>query len=500
MLNDETRHGDKPIDTDRSQQESTESAGSPAEPWWKPAIYTLAVLAIPLAILLIPTLSGAPRPPILLYLVAVPTAIAIAVRSLSKPDWLLASFVLYIPFNRVYVMPLAPGINATNALEALLIVAWLVHAHRAGKGMFARLPFTRLVFIWGILSFGSAITALVTMGPDFVLDRLESLKRWSDQFIVFFAFVNLIRNGAMARRVCIYTMVGTLIVLYFGFDEWQEKRLRSTIESSRLVGPQLQPNDLGAFLAYGAALPAAWLLTNLRNPLVWLATLPPFYVMTRVILGTFSRGAFIALGLMGVSLLLVRGRVLFAVLVVSGISLLELAPELLPQAVTARMSQTTNEQGELDQSSQTRLILWRAAGEIMKENPLLGGGYETFPQLKDRYTEVPVKETDNHNMYLFIGSQMGIPALMVFLLIFAKLFFEGARLSSVPDRFARAIALGGGCAMAASVLAINMFGSRMVDICVTAYVWITIAVFAHVIDEQRIAAAQRAKTPTPISR
>lgn len=484
---------------DRAPQRSADPAGAQAEPWWRPAVQTLAALAIPAAILLVPVVLGVPRPPILLYLVAGLTAIAIAVRAFSKPDWLLAAFVLYIPFNRIYVVPMAPGINATNALEALLLVAWLVHANREGGRMFARLPFTRLVLIWAMLSFFSAITAMITMGPDFIVERVDSLKRWSDQFIVFFAFANLIRNGAMARRVCIYMMVGTLLVLLFGFDEWQDKRLRSSMESSRLIGPQLQPNDLGAFLAYSAALPAAWLLTYLRNPLVWITTLPPFYIMARVLLGTFSRGALVAVGFMGIVLLLVRGRLLLALMAVLGMLVLEFAPALVPQSITSRMSQTTDEQGELDKSSQTRLILWQAAGEIIKEYPLLGGGFETFPRLKDRYAAVPVDESDNHNMFLFIASQMGIPALMVFVLIFAKLFFEGARLSTIPDRFARTIALGGGCALAASVFAINMFGSRMVDICVTAYVWITIAVFAHVINEQRIATQERTTARSAVS-
>ena len=488
------------IDPDRSLQRNAAAAGAQTGPWWKPAIYTLVALAIPAAIILVPILLGTAPPPAMLYLVAGSAVIAIALRSFSQPDWLLAAFVLYIPFNRIYVVPLAPGINGTNGLLALLVVAWLARVLREHRPMFARLPFTRLVLVWAILSCGSAFTAMGTMGVDFILDRLEPLKRWSDQFIVFFVFVNLIRDGAMARRVCIYMMVGTLIVLLFGFDEWLAKRFYGSMEKARLLGPQGQPNDFGAFLVYSAALPAAWLLTYLRNPLVWIATLPPFYVMARVLLATFSRGAMVALGFVGAMLLMVRGRLLLALIAMLGVLILELAPELLPNSITSRMSQTTNEQGELDQSSQTRLILWRAAGEIMKENPLLGGGFDTFPRLKERYTEVPVKETDNHNMFLYIGSQMGIPALLVFVLIFVKLFFEGARLSSIPDRFARTIALGGGCAMAAAVFAINMFGSRMVDICVTAYVWITIAVFAHVIDEQRIAAAQRAKTPTPISR
>lgn len=469
------------------------------ESWWRPAVRNMAILGVPAFILLIPVLFGLQRPSIVLYLVAVPTAVFIILRAFSDPELLVAVFVLYIPFNRIYAVALAPGINATNGLEALLVLAWVFGAARERKPLFASLPFTRLTAIWGVLSFSSAITAMVTMGPAFIVDQLEPLKRWSDQFIVFFAFANLIRNGAMARRVCLYMMIGVLVVVVFGFDEWQEKRFYGSIEKARLLGPQLQPNDLGAFLVYGASLPAAWLLTYLRSPGVWLVTLPTFYMMARVLFGTFSRGAFLALGFMGLMLLLVRGRLLLVLLALTGALLVELAPAYLPASVTSRMSQTTNEEGELDESSNTRLILWRAAGQIIKENPVLGTGFATFPQIKGMYTEVHVVESDNHNMFLYIGSQMGLPALLVFVLIFARLFLEGARLSSLADRFGRTMALAA-CAMAAAVVATNMFGSRMVDICVTAYVWITIAAFAHIIKEQRVAAPKRAmpaKTTAP---
>jgi hypothetical protein len=45
------------------------------------------------------------------------------------------------------------------------------------------------------------------------------------------------------------------------------------------------------------------------------------------------------------------------------------------------------------------------------------------------------------------------------------------------DRFARVIGMSA-TAMAAGALLVNMFGSRMVDICVTAYFWVTLAVVA----------------------
>jgi putative inorganic carbon (hco3(-)) transporter len=97
-------------------------------------------------------------------------------------------------------------------------------------------------------------------------------------------------------------------------------------------------------------------------------------------------------------------------------------------------------------------------------------------------------------MFLFICSQMGLPALFVFLLIFARLAYVGASLHKhAIHPFDKAIGLGG-VGLAAGVMGINMFGSRMTDTPVMGYVWITIAVISHLRKEQL---AQRA-TPAAV--
>lgn len=449
--------------------------------WTGPLWGTLAFFAVPAGLLIIPAALGLQIPVPLLYFVAAIAGSVLAVRSISNPEWLLAAFVLYVPFNRIYVVPIAPGVNGTNALLVLLLFAWSLRVSREGRPVFAAMPFSRLVAWWALLSTGSVITAIWTMGLNFIADdRLPQVKAWIDHFVMFFAFINLIRDGAMARRVAVYMMAGTLLVTLFSFDEWTEKRFLDRIDKARLLGPQLQPNDLGAFLVYGMGVPAALLLNNLFRLRALFGLGIPLLVLARVLLATFSRGAFIGAGLLASVLFLVRGKILFAVIAVAGMILVNVAPEVLPTAFTDRMGQTnSDDNGKIDKSSETRLILWKAALEVTADNPLFGAGFATFKAIKGRYTEVDVEEADNHNMYLYICSQMGIPTLVVFLLIIAYMFARAAKLHSrAADPFARAFGLGA-AATAAGVLGINMFGSRMVDMNVMAYVWITIAVLSH---------------------
>jgi O-antigen ligase len=117
------------------------------------------------------------------------------------------------------------------------------------------------------------------------------------------------------------------------------------------------------------------------------------------------------------------------------------------------------------------------------ESPIFGKGFKMFPQLKDQYAEAFVHESDNHNMYLYISSQMGIPALITFVWIFYRMYQMSKRVAkAAPDGFGRVIGLGG-IATAVSVGVVNIFGSRMVGIEVCGYVWIYLAIIIHLFHE-----------------
>jgi hypothetical protein len=471
-------------------------------PWWQPLRSTFTFLLVPALIVFVPRLFGTTLPVPLLYVLAAVCGAIMAVRALSNPELLLATFILYLPFSRTYAAAIAPGINGTNVLYALILVAWIASAVRNKRPFLMAMPFSRLVSIWAVLSVLSVFTAMTMMGVSYITDdRLPQVKAWCDQFFVFFAVLNLIRNGAAARRMAVYMMLGMLLVLISGFMEWQDKRYFDRIDKARLLGPQQQPNDFGAFIVYGFGIPGALVLCYMWRLRTWLLATPVLYMAARVLLATFSRGAVLGMGALVAALLLVRGRVLAASISIAAALVVQVAPEILPASLSARMSQTTSEtDGELDKSSQTRLILWDAAMRITLDYPIFGTGFATFPKIKDQYASMPTVESDNHNMFLFICSQMGIPALAVFLLIFIRMAYIGARVHKhESEPFGKVIGLGA-VGTAAGVLAVNMFGSRMTDAEVMAYVWITIAVLSHLWRELEARRAVPAAPPDHMTR
>lgn len=458
------------------------SRAEPAAPGWaRPMLGTLLFLAVPGLALAPALLFGLEVPVVYLYFVAACAGAVVAARSLKDPEWLIAVTILYIPYKRLYVVPLAPGINGTNVLLVLLVVACIAEAARrqgaaparreavAGRGLMAA---------YAALGAISMLTAVLNVGAgEFLSSYAQDIKAWLDQFLLFFMVSYLVRDADMARRLGVYLMLGLAAALGSGVSEWLEKRHYNSIERARLLGPQLQPNDFGAFLVYGSAFYVAFLLRSLTRWWAWLTFAPALVILAKMVLATFSRGAYLAMGAMAVAAGWLRGKLLMTAAAVLGAALIALVPEIVPESLRARMSHTGDAASEesLDTSSRTRLVLWQASIDMTLENPLLGKGFKMFPVYKGRYTEYDVEEADNHNMYLYIASQMGVPALLVFVLILGRMFFAGLDVYRRSPQWMSATLGLGAAAMVPAVLVINMFGSRMVDIGVSLHVWLALA-------------------------
>ncbi|MBI5784943.1 MAG: O-antigen ligase family protein [Rhodocyclales bacterium] len=441
---------------------------------------TLRLLMLP-ALLAAMVVLGVPLSGGALYAFALIACVPVLLALPRNPEPLLALFVLYLPLCKSYAIPIAPGINGTNMFEAGLLLALMFSRSRGREAPIVDKPLQWPVALWAFLSLLSFVTTMERVGVgEVVIGYAYLLKAWLDQFIVFFVVGALISDRSMARRVIIYLMIGTILVMFIGFQEWLDSRFLDSIEKSRLLGPQLQPNDFGAYLTYSAGPFIGLFLVNWTRWRSWFL-LAYFIVLARLTLATFSRGAYIGLGAALLAATYVRSKLLliFAIGLVFG--LINFEPALMPESMKARVGQTTGEAEsaeELDKSSGTRIVLWDAAIAMTLERPILGHGFASFPMMKGKYTEIPVEESDNHNMFLYICSQMGIPALAVFLFLIWRTYVCGARLfRSSANTFDKSIGLGA-VAIAGGIIGVNMFGSRMVDIAVSGYYWVYLAALA----------------------
>ena len=465
-------------------------SGWPAFDRLKPV---LMFLSIPAFLVLAITVTGGHWPTWILYPIALALGLVVAISAFKGVELVLAVLLIYLPFSKVFVVPIAPGVNGTNMLILLGFFAAVMQLISTRQKLTEFPAGTYLVFAFAILTSLSVFTILQYPGGRRYLLYTEilSYKAWVDQFIFYFIVLMCVRDIETAKRCVIYAMIGSVLVVLYSVPEMLEKGGRSTIDKSRIGGPHLQSNNFGGFVAYTILPLIALFVTYLKDIRAWMLT--PYFVLTaKVLITTFSRGAYVAMVVGGFLAAWMKGRGFLAWWAAVGISFILVFPSVIPESIVARIgggdttaNSAASAEEKLDKSSVTRLILWRAAAEMIEEDPLWGKGFKGFPFLKEDYTEVPVEESDPHSMYLYVGSQMGLPALALYLVILGYSYWLGRELSREKhDRFIKVIGIGGAAATACFAV-VGIFGSRAVTLNFTVYFW-TFLVVMQVIRQKQL--------------
>lgn len=464
------------------RDEKAKAARDSIVPGWpeitgmKPVLYFLLAPAV---LVLAITVTGGGWPKAILYPIALCLGLYVAISAFRGVELVLACMLIYLPFSKVFVVPIAPGVNGTNMLILLGLFAALLRFGDTQLKWNNLPPGSYLVFSFGILSALSAITILsIPGGRVFLLyNEILSYKAWIDQFIFYFIALICIRDIQTAKRCVVYILIGSVLVVLFAVPEMLQKMGRSTIDKSRIGGPHLQSNNFGGFVAYTLLPLVAVFVVFIKDIRAWLLT-PYFLLAAKVLLTTFSRGAYLAILVGGLLAGWYKGKGFLMMWLSLALVVLLAFPSLMPDAIVARMQTLTAEDAgsapteeRLDKSSSTRLVLWGAAVEMIAEDPVWGKGFKGFQLLKADYTEFPVDESDPHSMYLYIGSQMGLPSLFLFVLILCYSFYLGRHHSrNHKDTFIRAVGIGG-AASTACLAVVCIFGSRAVSLNFTVYFW-----------------------------
>lgn len=254
--------------------------------------------------------------------------------------------------------------------------------------------------------------------------------------------VFLITAGfALTWRDCeriMYTIAGAGIVNVLS------SRLFVHDEFGRLsmnFGSISNSNDLAAhllfvlpFMLYVAVKPGVKKIFRLTNAiaLAW-----GMYM----VLGTASRGAFIALGaVVLVALLKGTGRQRIGLIVVGAVAtvvLLNVLPAETVKRLTSFSGESDQEPDEVSASTDTRSYLLQESIRLTLHNPIVGLGPGQFSSIvgqlgKDKGLHV---WQETHNGFTQISSECGIPALLFYLVAVGSAF---VRINRTLNRAARA--------------------------------------------------------------
>lgn len=163
----------------------------------------------------------------------------------------------------------------------------------------------------------------------------------------------------------------------------------------------------------------------------WGALVMMFFTAVAV-LGTQSRGGFIALAVLGLWMVMTSRRrlPLLAVAVIIG----GFTVSFMPQSWVDRMS--TIQEYEKDGSAVGRLQMWRFAMDVAEDRPI-GAGFKTFRNFELGAQYIPAGERlrASHSIYFEVLGEHGYPGLFLFLFFMASGFFTMRQIAKITKPY-----------------------------------------------------------------
>ncbi|NQU43751.1 O-antigen ligase family protein [bacterium] len=441
--------------------------------------------------------------------------LALMTASYLWPQYYLASvaFCIYIPFSGQYPGDFGRmllGINFTNILIVPVVLQWIMQRERQNVPLFRLYGPDIFLLCFCVLSSISVLRVGIDIGSGSFFDQLVRLKRWLFPFLIYFVFVNIQRNEKALKYIVVAIGATLTTVAILTMKESYDIGPGGSWDRIRVVGVLGSPNGTGAFFVYYTLLFLGLFLCYWRYSGWSWFLLIPFVLCGRAMTLANSRGGLIAFVCAVLATLWFRSKRLFAVglvFVLLGIQF----PEYLPETISGRLFSTIRAENESDASSsfeeggglssrleasaQGRLRIWRAGVKMVAYKPWFGFGYGQFPFRVGDFDPVVAKR-DPHNSYLGIAAEMGVIALLFFvvtLLVILKACLYVYRHAS--NLFMRALGLAG-VGMVLGVMSANFFGSRLDTTELTAYLWILSAIivqYAH--DLRREVRARKGEAP-----
>jgi len=312
----------------------------------------------------------------------------------------------------LFLLPFS--ISAVEVTFGTMLFGWLLCQWdaRADTGLLWRRPTLRPL-AWAVVVF-LGVCALSIVGSRYRTESLHGfVGKWLEYLIFFMLVVDLgARPGVVARSAAVMA-VSALLVVGEGFSQevLGQGLLRRypLMVYSRVTGPYKNPIDLATYfmvvspflLTYAFTQRAWW------RRFIWIVL-----VLMMVVLGqTVAFGVWVSFGLSVLLVLILRRTAVrrYAVLLA--------AAAILAGGWYLHRTNLTNAVLTLsDVGTADRVVMWQAAGGMIKDRPLLGHGINTFMANYLTYWVGGERQPRYaHNCYLQMAAETGALGLVAFL-------------------------------------------------------------------------------------
>lgn len=380
-----------------------------------------------------------------------------------------------------YIVPLLPLQTVRYKLHDfflgaqwidLMLLGVIIGLLRQGDPVILKNPLRKWIFGLSVLTYVSLWQGAFFLGSPLPLwfddARLSDWKNYMVIFLLFFLVLASIKN-VKQMQILIFLVCLSMLALNRNYINTMRQRDFSTfsydVRDEGTMG-YAGVNGLAALEAQVSVF-LLGLYSFYKNAKARLAILVLLATCLVALMYTLSRGGYAAL-LVGVLFLgIVKSRKLLVVLAI----FLLTWTAFVPNAVRERVLTTKNSNGELEASAGSRVTLWENAAEIIRSNPAIGTGYDTY---KFMHAVGPYEDT--HNYYVKVMLETGILGFILFIAIISRMFAAGFSLFRTieAEDFLRGIGLGAAGMMIATMVA-NVFGDRWTYIEETGFTWVFVA-------------------------
>ncbi len=343
---------------------------------------------------------------------------------------------------KVHLSPVDPVLGITA-----LLGLWCAWQRRLDQRIHAPSPFALLFLFFGVVSLTAAQNRMAA---------LKDVTQWVLYFLVAWMLFRYGLEEIKTRRLGFGLVVAvTLLILGIATIQF----FRSGVPDLGVRGLFGNRNVLGGFLALALPFAFAQTLTG-DNPLAGLAGALVSLVGIAVIL---SGAVALAIGIALLAMAATQGR--FATALTLAFILLVVVvihPNLPRRGELSDPWLDSIELHDPDGQVSRRYPDWECAWLMMRENPWRGVGAGNYQERVSSYRRIPTPpgapEPDTQNLYLVLGSTIGLPGLLVFVAMLLEGMALALRTTLASARAGegeRAMALGAfGALLAFSVAAI----------------------------------------------
>ncbi|MBF0503851.1 MAG: O-antigen ligase family protein [Candidatus Omnitrophica bacterium] len=350
-------------------------------------------------------------------------------------------------------------------------MSWIFFASSQKRPLLARSPLNLIAAALIIYTFISLLFGnnYLTGNYSFHLYdwRFKDWKNFCLMPLLFFITLNLITDRVWIVRILLAMACAIILMEYYTIHQIHDYSALVSREKITGTFQFLGPNEVAAFFNECTIIVMGIFFCLKQKKIKW-PLLGIIYVNIFCIIFLYSRGSYLGT-LAGMAFLFFfKNKKLLLPLFLIAI----LWQSVLPEKAIQRIKGTTNEFGQLDESSERRILIWKIGIELFDKNPITGIGYGVF-----RYLGFDLGDT--HNIYVKILVEQGLIGISIFLAVISCFLRMGYILyKKGEDGLAQGMGLGL-TACSITVIVNNLFGDRWAYFELSAYLWIFLGLVAR---------------------